>query len=351
MNTLIIFIDFDYFFAQVEEILRPDIRDKPVVVCVYSGRNEQSGAVATSNYLARSIGIKSGMPLSQALNIGKDKAIFLPIRKDLYKQYSDKVMKIISSYSDKIEIASIDEAYIDVSERCNNFDDAIKLGYEIKNRIYNEVSLKVSIGISINKVIAKILGDMAKPNGLKYIDENNINDFLSDLKVRQIPGIGKVLSKKLEDTGVTYINDIKKYDRDRLISILGNAKYSYLYDIANNSYNKPVEERVKKNFGRYMTLIENTRDQEKIIPYLIKSIESSYEKAPGIPAELSVVAIMEDLDIISRSFTGKRIKKDDALSISKNLLKKILADDSRNIRRIGVRLSKITTTESLDDFF
>lgn len=349
--SVIIFIDLDYFYAQVEEILNPDIKDKPVVVCVYSGRNEKSGAVATSNYIARSIGIKSGMPLSQALNIGKDKAIFLPIRKDLYKEYSDKVMKIISLYSDKIEIASIDEAYIDVSDKCKTFDDGIKLGYEIKNRIYNDLSLKVSIGISINKVIAKILGDMAKPNGLKYVGEENINDFLLTLKVNKIPGIGKILSKKLEDINVVYINDIKKYDKNTLLPVLGNSKYNYLYDIANNIYNKPVEERVKKNFGRYMTLMENTRDTEKIIPYLMKSIESSYEKAPGIPMEISVVAIMEDLDIISRSFTGKRIKKEDAIDISKNLLKKILDDDTRNIRRIGVRLSKITNTESLDDFF
>ncbi len=349
--SIIIFIDLDYFYAQVEEILNPEIKDKPVVVCVYSGRNEKSGAVATSNYNARSIGIKSGMPLSQALNIGEGRAVFLPIRKDVYKEYSDRVMKIISSYSDKIEVASIDEAYIDVSDKCNNFDDAVKLGYEIKNIIYNELSLKVSVGISINKVIAKILGDMAKPNGLKYINENDINDFLSTLRVKDIPGIGKVLSKKLEDLDIIYINDIKKYDRDKLISILGNSKYNYLYDISNNSYNKPVEERVKKNFGRYLTLMENTRDIDKIMPYLIKSIDSSYEKAPGIPMELSVVAIMEDLDIISRSFTVKRIKKDDALSISKNLLKKILDSDSRNIRRIGIRLSKITNTESLDDFF
>jgi DNA polymerase IV (DinB-like DNA polymerase) len=347
----IIFVDFDYFYAQVEEIMNPAIRDRPVVVCVYSGRTENSGAVATSNYIARSIGIKSGMPLPLAMKAGKDRAVFIPIRKDFYKEFSDRVMNTISNYSGKIEIASIDEAYIDVTDECGSFREAVETGMEIKDKILKDHGLKVSIGISINKVIAKVLGDMAKPDGIKYIEESQVEEFLNGLEMKKIPGIGSVLSTKLTEAGVFYIKDILKADRKLMLEILGNAKYNYLIEIAENRYNKPVEERIRKNFGRYITLPENTRDAEIIMPLIRKAVDSAYSKAPGIPGEISAIGIMEDLDIISRSFTGGRINKNSAYGTAANLMEKILASDQRKLRRIGIRIGKISANESLDDFF
>ncbi len=347
----IIFVDFDYFYAQVEEIMNPTIKDKPVVVCVYSGRTENSGAVATSNYIARSIGIKSGMPLPQALNIGRDSAVFIPIRKDFYKEFSDRVMNTISTYSDKMEIASIDEAYIDVTEECSNFSEAVELAKEIKEKIFKDHNLKASLGVSVNKVIAKILGDMAKPDGLKYIDIDHVNEFLNQLEIKKIPGVGSVLSGKLNDVGIYYIKDILKAEPAKMLEILGNAKYNYLMEVAENRYNKPVEERVRKNFGRYMTLQENTRNPDVLMPIIKKALDSAYEKAPGVPGEISVIGIMEDLDIISRSYSSGRITKEVAYPIAIQLTKKILEDDSRNFRRVGIRIGKIRNNESLDDFF
>lgn len=347
----IIFIDFDYFYAQVEEIMNPEIKDKPVVVCVYSGRTENSGAVATSNYIARSIGIKSGMPLPHAMKIGKDKAVFIPIRKDFYKEFSDRVMNSISTYSDKMEIASIDEAYLDVTEECNTFQDAIKLGEEIRESVFKEYKMKVSAGISINKPIAKVLGDMAKPDGIKYIDESQVDGFLDSLEVKKIPGVGTVLSTKLKEAGIIYIKDIIKADRQSMLNILGNAKYNYLLEIAENRYNKPVEERIRKNFGRYMTLPENTREKSIIMPIVKMAVDSAYSKAPGIPGEISAIGIMEDLSIVSRSFTGGRINKDSAYEIANNLMEKILDADQRKLRRIGIRIGKMSSNESLDNFF
>lgn len=347
----IIFIDFDYFYAQVEEIMDPSIKDKPVVVCVFSGRTENSGAVATSNYIARSIGIKSGMPLPQAMNIGKDKAVFIPIRKDFYKEFSDRVMNTISTYSDKMEIASIDEAYLDVTGECSTFQDAVKLGEEIKEEIFKEYGMKVSAGISINKAIAKILGDMAKPDGLKYMDESMVEEFLNTLEVKKIPGIGSILSKKLNDAGIKYLKDILGANRQAMIEILGNARYNYLVEIAENRYNSPVEERIRKNYGRYITLPENTRDTNIIMPLLRKAVDSAFSKAPGLPGEISAIGIMEDLNIVSRSYTGGRISLESAYGIATGLMGKILEADSRKLRRIGVRIGKMSSNESLDNFF
>ncbi len=351
MNNSIIFIDFDYFYAQVEEIFNPDLKGKPVVVCVYSGRTETSGAVATSNYIAREMGIKSGMPLPNALSIGKDKAVFLPIRRDFYKEFSDRVMGIISSFSDIIEIASIDEAYLDVSDKCRDINDAVLMAKDLKQKIFNETGLRVSIGISINKVFAKILGDMAKPDGMKWIGPEDADLFLRSLKIKQIPGIGTILSGRLNEAGVNYLMDVKNIVKEKLMDILGHSKYKYIMDIINNNYNPPVISRTKKNFGKYVTLSEDTRNINNIMPYLLRDVELAFEKLPGTPSEISVIAITEDMDIISRSYTGMRIDKKNAMDISVNLLNKILEGDARNIRRIGIRLGKLTKNESLDDFF
>lgn len=106
---IVLFVDFDYFYAQVEEVLNPSLKGKPVVVCVFSGRFEDSGAVATANYEARKFGIKAGIPIVEAKKILPN-AVYLPMRKEVYQQVSNRIMKLLREYSEKIEIASIDEA-------------------------------------------------------------------------------------------------------------------------------------------------------------------------------------------------------------------------------------------------
>ncbi|TRM90464.1 DNA polymerase IV, partial [Sulfolobus sp. B1] len=123
---IILFVDFDYFYAQVEEVLNPSIKGKPVVVCVFSGRSETSGAVATANYEARKYGVKAGMPIIKAKEILPN-AIYLPMRKELYQQVSNRIMNILRSYSSKIEVASIDEAYLDITDMVKDYEEAYKL--------------------------------------------------------------------------------------------------------------------------------------------------------------------------------------------------------------------------------
>src|SRR5512137_185381 len=127
MQTRVIMLaDFDYFFAQCEELRNPNIKDKPVVVGVYSGRTEESGAVSTSNYVARKYGVKSGMPLFLAKRKleGTD-AIFFKVDHEYYDQISDRIMKIFRGYASSLEQVSVDEAYLDVTDQVEcNFDKA-----------------------------------------------------------------------------------------------------------------------------------------------------------------------------------------------------------------------------------
>ncbi|MEM3515180.1 MAG: DNA polymerase IV [Saccharolobus sp.] len=349
---IILFVDFDYFYAQVEEVLNPSLKGKPVVVCVFSGRTENSGAVATANYEARKLGVKAGMPIVKAKEILPD-AIYLPMRKEVYQQVSNRIMNILRKYSRKIEIASIDEAYLDISDKVNNYTDAYKIGLQIKNEIYEKEKITVTVGISKNKVFAKIAAEMAKPNGIKVIDDNEVKKLIREIDIGEIPGVGEITTQKLKSLGINKLIDILNFDFMKIKKIVGEAKANYLFSLARDEYFEPVEERVRKSIGRIVTLKKNSRNIEEIKPFLARSLDEAFNKLNGkIPKTIYLVAVMEDLDIISRGKTFPHgITKETAYKASLELLEKLLAEDKRKIRRIGVRFSKFIEATSLDKFF
>lgn len=351
MQRIVLFVDFDYFFAQVEEILNPELKGKPVVVCVFSGRTKDSGAVATANYEARKLGVKAGMPIIKAKELAPN-AIYLPMRKEVYKQISDRIMKILKNYSDKFEVASIDEAYLDITDKVKDFNEAYQLGKKIKEEIYEKEKITVTIGIAPNKVFAKIVAEMNKPNGIGILKPEEIEAFVKTLPIEEVPGVGNVILEKLKNMGIKYLYDVTKVNFDKLKREVGKARAMYLLSLALDTFDEPVKSKERKHVGRYLTMKVNTRDPEIIFPYLKRAIDEAYEKAKGIPRTLAVVAIMEDLDIVSRERTFSHgILKERAYNEAMKLLEEILETDDRKIRRVGVRLGKIYTTTTLDKFF
>ncbi len=347
---IVAFADLDYFFAQVEEILNPSLRGKPIVVCVYSGRTKDSGAVATANYEARKLGVKAGMPIVKAKEVAPD-AVYLPMRKELYKEVSERVMAILAKYADKVEVASIDEAYLDISGKVRDYDEAYQLAVKMKEEVKEREGLTMTMGVAPNKVFAKIVAERNKPNGLGVLREEEIPQFVSTLEVSEVPGIGKVLEEKLKGIGANRLSDVLKVDFESLVKAVGRKKASYLLSLANNTYNEPVRERKIKHQGRYLTLKSNTRELEEILPYLRRAIEEAYAKVDGIPRSIAVVAIMEDLDVVSRERSfNYGISKEMAFGEATKLLNRILQEDRRRVRRVGVRLGKIQKSSTLDKF-
>lgn len=347
---IVLFVDFDYFFAQVEEVLHPEYKGKPLIVCVYSGRNEKSGAVATANYEARKLGVKAGIPISKAMELAPS-AIFVPMRKEVYTQVSNRIMSILREYSDKVEIASIDEAYLDITNKVKNFDEAEQLGKRLKEEILEKEKITVTVGIAPNKVFAKIVADNAKPNGLGILRPEDVENFIKELNIDEVPGVGKVLSEKLNSIGVKKLIDVLNVPFERLEEEIGKAKAFYLYRLATNTYSEPVVNKGRNPHGRYLTLPKNTRDLKVIEPYLKRAIDEAYGKIDGVPKTLSVVTIMEDLDIISKSRSFKSgIGRERAYREALELLKQILERDKRLVRRVGVRLDNIYKARGLEDF-
>ena len=163
-------------------------------MCIFSDRGEDSGAIATANYKAREYGVKSGIPIKFAKARLKDRkdAVFIPADFEYYSKISISGMEIIKNFADIFEYVGRDEAYLDVTKKTEmSFNNAQHLAQQLKNEIRNELKLTCSIGISPNKLLSKIASDFKKPDGLTTVKPEQIEQFLSPLKIREIPGIGK----------------------------------------------------------------------------------------------------------------------------------------------------------------
>ena len=172
--------DLDAFYAAIEEKNNPEYTGKPIVVGADPKNGEGRGVVSTCNYKAREYEIHSAMPISRAWKLCPE-AIYLPVNMSLYSQVSKRMMLILRSYADKFEQVSIDEAFLDVSQRTKNLDGAENLAKKIKEEIKKKEGLTLSIGIGPNKLIAKIASDFRKPDGLIVIEEKNAEKIERDL--------------------------------------------------------------------------------------------------------------------------------------------------------------------------
>ena len=223
METRIVFhIDFDYFYAQCEEVRSPELKSKPVCVCVYSDRGGDSGAIATANYTARKYGVKSGIPIAFAKKRleKREDAVFLPVDFDYYSEMSEKAMEIMKNNSDIFEYVGRDEAYLDVTKRVEmDFKKASHLAQQIKNSIRDKIKLSCSIGISSNKLISKIASDFQKPDGLTVVTPDKIEQFLEPLEIRAIPGIGSKTEKRFSEMNLKIIQDYLPFQLNDNLSL------------------------------------------------------------------------------------------------------------------------------------
>jgi len=344
-------VDLDYFYAQCEENKNYSIRGKPVVVCVYSGRTEESGAVSTCNYEARKYGVRAGIPIIRAKKLlEKTDPVFLPINRPLYEEVSGRIMNILRTYADSFEQVGIDEACLDISARANgDFEHAQQMAQEIKNRIVRQENITCSIGIAPNKLLAKIASDYRKPDGLTNVVPENARSFLSDQPVSKIPGVGTKVEEKLTSLQAKTIRELAAIEPAKLIEAFGKSLGSYLYNAARGEDEEPVKEREQPTqLSRIGTLKNNTREIAKILPTLNELSASVAQKLAqyGLAfRSVGVIAILEDLSIHSRSKTLDTATDDTNTihELSAQLLKEFLQSTPKAVlRRVGVKLSDLS---------
>jgi DNA polymerase IV (DinB-like DNA polymerase) len=354
MQTRVIMLaDFDYFFAQCEELRNPTIKEKPVVVGVYSGRTEESGAVSTSNYIARKYGVKSGMPLFLAKRKleGTD-AVFFKVDHEYYEQISDRIMQIFRGYANSLEQVSVDEAYLDVTDQVEgSFDKAKVYSQKIKTDVKLQVGISFTIGVGPNKLIAKIACDSQKPDGLTIVKPQEARTFLEPLDVDRLLGIGKKTSVKMAELGIKTIGDLAKYGCPRLVEIFGKSLGIYFHNAANAIDNEPVQEQGEaESISKIGTLRQDTHDLEFILHKTDELTDFVYKEVTekGLSFKVvSIYAVNVDLSSKSRSITLEQPAKDKE-TIRRNvrlLFERFLAESVLSVRRVGVRVSGFSKEE------
>ena len=205
----ILHVDMDAFFASVEQRDNPELRGKPVVV----GGNTR-GVVAAASYEARQFGIRSAMPMRDALRRCPN-LCRVPPRMSHYQAASKDVFSVFREFTPMVEGLSLDEAFLDVTESLQLFGDAVSIAREVKQRILDRTHLTASVGVAPNKLVAKIASDLDKPDGLVVVTEENLRATLDPLPVQVIPGIGKETLARLRQIPINTVADLRcAHDRD-----------------------------------------------------------------------------------------------------------------------------------------
>jgi DNA polymerase IV (DinB-like DNA polymerase) len=358
LERVVFHIDFDYFYAQCEEVRNPELKTKPVCVCVFSDRGGDSGAIATANYTARKYGVKSGMPISFAKKRleQREDSVFLPVDFEYYSKITEMAMEIMKENADIFEYVGRDEAYLDVTKRVEeDFKKASHLAQQIKNSIRAKLKLSCSIGVSPNKLISKIASDYQKPDGLTIVDPDKIEEFLEQLNIRVIPGIGKKTEQRFKEMNLETIQDLKKIDVFTLNKEFGRKSGTYMFNAIRGINNEPVKEKEESTqYSKIITLKKDSKDYDFLLENLqelCKQVNNVIKKNNKMFRSIGIHFVQSDLTNKSKS----RMLKNSTDSIeelernAEQLLQDALENQTITIRRLGVKVADLTEIKGQSD--
>jgi len=361
-DRIVFHVDFDYFYAQCEEIRDSKIKGKCVAVCIFSDRGGDSGAIATANYNARKFGVKSGIPIMLAKNkLKEEDSVFLPADFDYYSDMSSKAMKIIEKYADVFEYVGRDEAYLDVTKKTEiDFHNAEHLAQQLKNEIRNTLKLTCSVGITPNKLLSKIASDYKKPDGLTTVKPEQIEEFLSPLRIREIPGIGKKTEDVFTQMNVHTIEELRKINVFDLNKMFGRKTGGYIFNSAKGIDTEIVKEKPPTiQFSKIITLKKNSKElkflRENITELCIQLNKIAIENNK-MYRSIGIQFVNEDLSTKTKSRMLKNpVSNEDELKKAANqLLEEALVEQIMLVRRVGVRISEFSDVEgqsSITNYF
>lgn len=349
MARTILHVDMDAFFAAIEQLRRPELRGKPVVVGG-DGDPRKRGVVSTASYEARKYGIHSAMPLRRALR-ACPQAVFLPVDFSIYREFSGKLMRLLREYSALVEPMSLDEAFVDISTA----EDPTELAREIKERIYTELGLTASVGVGPNKLIAKIASNMHKPDGLTIIREDEIGERLSNLPATVLWGVGPKTAARLRETmQIETVADLRRIPLERLQEVLGPGHGEYLYHIARGVDDSPIvtewEPRSMSRETTFQVDVRRRQTLEETIRRLGADVWEECVREEGYLARTVTLKIrFHNFRTHTRAQTLPEATgdRDLLLSTAVALLDRVTLD--RPVRLLGVRFSNLTSATAADD--
>jgi len=356
MSRIILHVDMDSFYASVEQLRDPSLKGRPVVVGSDPKGGLGRGVVSTCSYEAREFGIHSGMPISGAYKLCPD-AVYLRVDMQLYKEVSCRVMEILRSHAGRFQQVSVDEAYLDISEKVRGHKEAVKVAGEIKAQIKEQLGLTCSIGIAPTRSAAKIASDLDKPDGLTIVEPDRVAAFFEPLEVRRLQGIGRKNEEILQGLGIKTIGQLARFDRDKLVDVFGKWGAG-MHLLAQGVDDSEVEERgMTRSVSREHTFDVDTGDSIVLfgaLENIARLVHKSLQKNNFSFRTVSVKVRQADFTTFTRARTLDHDTRDqDTIRhVSGELAREFF--DGRKIRLLGIRLSNLGKNKlrqtTLEDF-
>ena len=347
----ILHVDMDAFYASVEERDRPELKGKPLIVGGTSGR----GVVAAANYVVRRFGVRSAMPMGEALR-RCPAAICVAPRMGRYKEVSEQVFAIFHEFTPLVEGLSLDEAFLDVTASLRLLGSAESMGTEIRRRIVGRTGLTASVGVAPNKLLAKIASDLNKPDGMCRIDADNMHHILDALPIERLFGIGPKTVPAAHAAGIRSFGDLRRAGDEVLWRAFGKQGRS-LRERASGLDDRPVEpNREEKSISAEETYATDIRGAPQLIAQLVHLADraTSRLRAHQLVAGTVIVKIRRtDFTTYSRQRSLGSLTQDTAVvsAAAKTLLEEWLASQpGAAVRLLGVGVSDLQSVQQWELF-
>jgi DNA polymerase IV (DinB-like DNA polymerase) len=350
-SRIIVHCDLDAFFAAVETLhhdLDPTI---PLIIGSDPNQGRARGIVSTCNYPARKYGIHSAMPIGEAWRRCPGKpygnAIYISGTRGLYSRASRKVMEILKPHAKKFEKASIDEAYLDITESVDgDWDSAFALCRELQQAIFKKVGLTASFGIGPTRILAKMSSEINKPNGIFRILPDEIQEFFADRPVREVPGVGPKTATMLAEWGISNVDEAYELGELALARMTNERFASWIIRLADgNTTNEVSPLRSRKSVGKEHTFDTDQSDSEVVLIRLNQLVSTVMERAHdmGVAGRLAEVKIRYTGFETHTHGRSIPVAMDDAEVFSR-LAQQLFANNLQHgekVRLIGFRLGNL----------
>jgi DNA polymerase IV (DinB-like DNA polymerase) len=348
VRRVILHVDMDAFYASVERRQNPALAGQPIIVGADPKGGEGRGVVAGCSYEARKFGVHSAQPISRAYRLCPQ-GVYLRPNFALYEEVSARIMDILRTFSDRLEPMSLDEAFLDLSEKAVDFNEATEIARSIKDEIKAREGLTCSIGVAPNKAIAKIASDYQKPDGLTCVTPDRATSFLAPLPVSRISGVGKKSTEILGKVGIKTIGDLASYPSGRIVELFGKWGIS-LWEIANGVDETPVVTSYGiKSISTETTFEQDIEDRRVVLETLDRLAKDVHARATQDGFLWRTVGIKLRFEDFS-TFTRAKSRSDytNRLDVVQNFVRSLFSEfgrDPRRIRLVGVRLSNLRRTD------